>query len=72
MTLKNNGDRIVDLELMKVEESKLFICLQRHVIDELQAQSVFAILAKDLVKKNAQETLSWIFFKRYSIFYQHF
>lgn len=44
---------VVDLEFIKVEESKSFFCLQRHTIDELQAKYVFVVLAKDLEKTNA-------------------
>nr|PNR54333.1 hypothetical protein PHYPA_008010 [Physcomitrium patens] len=44
----------MDFKLIKVEGSKSFLCLQRHAMDELQAQDVFAILAKDLEKINLE------------------
>lgn len=33
---KNNCEGIVDLEIIKIIEFKLFLCLQSHAIDELQ------------------------------------
>lgn len=52
----------MDLKFTEVEEFNSFFCLHKHAINELQAQYIFGVLAKDLEKKNTQETLSWNLF----------
>jgi hypothetical protein len=58
---KSNGQGAVEPKLTEVEESELFFCLKWHAAEELRAQRVFAALAQDFGKADAQEMLSRVF-----------
>lgn len=59
----------MDLKFIKVEKSDLFFYLQRHAINELQAQCVFGILAKVLEKIITQEILSRDLFLKDTLYF---
>jgi hypothetical protein len=58
---ESNGQGAVEPKLTEVEESELFFCLKWHAAEELRAQRVFAALAQDFGKADAQEMLSRVF-----------
>lgn len=58
---ESNGQGAVEPKLTEVEESELFFCLKWHAVEELRAQRVFAALAQDFGKADAQEMLSRVF-----------
>ena len=58
---QSNGQGAVMPKLSEVEESELLFHLKRHAVEELQAQRVFAALAQDFGKADAQEMFSRVF-----------
>ncbi|HEY9806811.1 MAG TPA: DNA cytosine methyltransferase [Candidatus Obscuribacterales bacterium] len=58
---ESNGQGAVEPKLTEVEESELLFRLKWHATEELQAQRVFAALAQDFGKADAQEMFSRLF-----------
>jgi len=58
---ESNGQGAVEPKLTEVEESELLFRLKWHAAEELRAQRVFAALAQDFGKADAQEMFSRVF-----------